>query len=620
LAARECAPADSVTCHQTLSQDIPLSTGFLSVWGAGYIPISARVVARPESIAEVAAIGADPRSSRHLGLDVKTKLFLGTLATVFLVSAASAADLPPKASSGAAPSATPWSGFYLGGGIGFQASDAKETLGLIGVGGSPLLTPAQVGESEATSEPLNGLAFRGAVYAGYNWQVTRQWVLGLESDLGLTDHTTTYAGLAFPDQNFTVFSAADGIRARTTWDASARGRVGFLVAPTTLFYATGGAAWQHYEIATNCFAVCTNFGVGLPGGPFSITPAVTNNSVTKLGWTVGGGVETALGGHWFARADYRFADFGDATFTIKRNTTLLPFNPIVNVFDVGFRTHTASFGLAYKFGDEVSPSSASAGWFNNVLPVKALATKTPAAPASWSGLYAGLDIGLRASRTDATTTGPFSDLTLASPADANSQPINGTAFRGSPYLGWNWQVAPKWVVGLESDFGFADHTNSLQGIGFSPGVPPFTGSDGNSFAVRTTWDASMRGRLGFLVTPATLVYTTAGAVWQHFDAVSTCGNNGGSPGCSGLLPLVVTNSATKAGWTAGLGEETMLSGNWFARAAYRYADLGTSSFTIARNNPGASISTDFDVALRTHTVTFGIAYKFGGLGGFPVAN
>jgi outer membrane immunogenic protein len=559
----------------------------------------------------------DPRSCWHSGLDVKTKLFLATLATVFLASAASAADLPVKAPSASA-TATPWSGFYLGGGIGFQASDARETLDLLSIGGSPLQTPAQVEEGEATREPLNGLAFRGTVYAGYNWQVTRQWVLGLESDLGLTNHTTTYAGLAFPDQSLIFFSAADGIRARTTWDASVRGRVGFLVAPTTLFYATGGAAWQHYEIATNCFVFCMDLGFGLPGAPFSTTPEVTSNSVTKLGWTVGGGVETALGGHWFARADYRFADFGDTTFTIKRNTTFLPFNPIVNVFDVSFRTHTASLGLAYKFGDEVSPSAASAGWFDNVLPVKALATKAPAAPASWSGLYAGLGIGPRASRTEATTTGPFDNISLLFPAGANSQPLNGTAFRGSPYLGWNWQIAPKWVVGLEGDVGFANQTTSLPGLGFSPGTLPFTGSKDSSFAVRTTWDANLGGRVGFLVTPATLLYATAGAAWQHFEAISTCSNNGGSPGCSTLLPLVVTNSATKAGWTAGLGAETLLSGNWFARAAYRYADLGTSSFAITRN-PGP-VSTDFDVALRTHTVTFGVSYKFGGLGGLPVAN
>jgi outer membrane immunogenic protein len=553
-----------------------------------------------------------------LGLDVKTTLFLGALAAVFLASAASAADLPMKAPSHSA-SASPWSGFYLGGGLGFQASDARETLDLESVGGRPLQTPAQFESGFATSEPLNGLAFRGTVYAGYNWQIARQWVLGLESDLGLTNHATTYAGLAFPDQNLSVVSAADGIAAESTWDASARGRVGFLVAPTTLIYATGGAAWQHYKIATNCFALCTNFLANLPGGPFSITPAVTNNSATKLGWTVGGGVETALGGHWFARADYRFADFGDTAFTIKRNTTFAIFNPIVNVFDVGFRTHIASFGLAYKFGDEVSPSAASAGWFDNVLPVKALATKAPAAPAWWSGLYAGLGIGPRASRTEATTTGPF-DPTLLLPTGANSQPINGTAFRGSPYVGWNWQIAPRWVVGIEGDVGFANQTTSLQGVGFSPGALPFIGSEDNSFAVRTTWDANLSGRVGFLVTPATLLYATAGAAWQHFDVISICSNNGGSPGCSGLLPLVVTNSATKAGWTAGLGAETRLSGNWFARAEYRYADLGTSSFTIARNILGSPLSTDFDVVLRTHTVTFGVSYKFGGLGRLPIAN
>jgi outer membrane immunogenic protein len=175
-------------------------------------------------------------------------------------------------------------------------------------------------------------------------------------------------------------------------------------------------------------------------------------------------------------------------------------------------------------------------------------------------------------------------------------------------------------VGFEGDFGFADHTASLQGFGFSPGAFAFARSESSSFAVRTTWDANLSGRVGFLVTPTTLLYATAGAAWQHFDVISTCSNNGGSPGCSGLLPLVVTNSATKAGWTAGLGAETMLSGNWFARAEYRYADLGTSSFTLTRNISGAFVSTDFDIALRTHTAIFGVAYKFGGLGSLPIAN
>jgi outer membrane immunogenic protein len=548
---------------------------------------------------------------------VKKSLSLAALSSAFLASGAMAADLPLKAPSSAAPSASPWSGFYLGGGIGFQASNTGETLDSLSFGSSGKATPAQSEPGLTTSEPLNGIAFRTSAYAGYNFQVARQWVLGIEGDVGTTSHSTTFAGLAFPDQSLQLFSAADGITARTTWDASARGRVGFLVAPTTLFYATGGAAWQHYEITTNCFStLCTSFLSTFPGGPFSITPAVTSNSATKAGWTIGGGIETALGGHWFARADYRFADFGASTFTITRNTTLPLLNPIVNTFDVPFRSHTTAFGLAYKFGDEVAPSGASGGWFENMLPVKALPAKAVAS-SSWDGLYAGFAIGLRAAGTDVTTTGPDDPTLLAGPNGATSQPLNGTGFRGSPYVGWNWQIAPRWVVGIEGDVGFADQTTSLPGIGFSPGIDPFIGSQNNNLAVRTTWDASARGRVGFIVTPATLLYATAGAAWQHFEVTSTCGSQLGNTECGGLPPLIVTNSATKAGWTAGLGAETMLGSNWFARAEYRYADLGPSSFTINRQGV-PTIS--FDAGLRTHTATFGVSYKFGGPGGLLFAN
>ena len=550
---------------------------------------------------------------------VKRSLFSGALCSAFLtVAPAGAADLPLKTPSSAAPAASsPWSGFYLGGGLGFQASNTGETLDLTSLGGHPLQTPAVVEPFTATSEPLNGIAFRGSAFAGYNWQVARHWVLGIEADAGSARQTTTFAGLGFPDQTLSVFDRRDGISARTTWDASTRGRAGFLATPTTLVYATGGAAWQHYEISTTSIALALVLSGGQPGGPFSVTPAVTTNSATKAGWTIGSGIESALGGHWFARAEYRFADFGTSTFTITRNTTFLPINPIVNIFDVPFRTHTASFGLAYKFGDEVASSPVPAGWLDGVRPVKALAVKATPLPL-WSGLYAGLGVGLRASVTEATTAELANNPILFSPNFAASEPLNGTAFRASPYLGWNWQIAPRWVTGIEGEVGIANQTTSLPGLGFSPGVPAFELAKDEAFAVRTSWDASLRGRLGFLATSVTLVYATAGAAWQHFDVISTCNSDFGPPSCGGaLFPIVVTNSATKAGWTAGLGAETMLGGNWLARAEYRYADFGSSSFAITRtDNAGGAVSTNFEVGLRTHTATFGLSYKFGGLGSF----
>ena len=220
---------------------------------------------------------------------------------------------------------------------------------------------------------------------------------------------------------------------------------------------------------------------------------------------------------------------------------------------------------------------------------------------------------MRASRTDATTTsvtvgGFLQDLT----GQATSQPLDGTAFRAAPYFGWNWQIAPQWVAGIEGDVGFADQTTTFSGIHFGPSGPGDSGRAADSFALRTSWDGSARGRVGFLVTPTTLVYATGGAAWQHFGVTSTCASAACMP--SAFMPVVVTNSTTRAGWTIGGGVETALWSNWFVRAEYRYADFGSSPVTIARiANPANAGNTQVDnlnIALRTHAATFGLAYKF----------
>jgi outer membrane immunogenic protein len=235
--------------------------------------------------------------------------------------------------------------------------------------------------------------------------------------------------------------------------------------------------------------------------------------------------------------------------------------------------------------------------------------KAPAA-SLWNGFYVGAGLSLRANDSGVTTTAAADAVVVGfSPTNTTNEPLDGTAFRGAPYIGWNWQIAPRWVAGVEGDVGVANQTTSLQGFGFSPGVPAFELAKVDSFALRTTWDASARARVGYLVTPATLLYATGGAAWQHFDVNSACV----SAGCGGSTPIVVTDSLTKTGWTAGFGAETMLSGNWFARAEYRYAGFAPTSLTITRQFAGTPLFTNFDVAMRTHTATFGVSYKFGSL-------
>ena len=502
------------------------------------------------------------------------------LAVVALAAPARAADLAPFTK--APPLAASWSGFYAGLGLGLRSTRNDLTTTSVSVNGVPFDLSRSV-----VTQPFDGTGFRANPYAGFNWQVAPSWVVGVEGDVGLGDQTTVLRGFRssplFGSSTFNI----DGLAVKTTWDASLRGRVGYLVTPATLVYATGGLAWQHYDVTSTCVSIVCN----------GATPAVVSNSTTRTGWTLGGGLETALWGNWLLRADYRYADFGTAPFTITRSSA----GPRLTVdhFDAKLATHIASVGLAYKFGDPVigarmGPRSAQA-----------------ALPSSWTGAYVGLGLGARATRTDMTEV---SESVAGDPTDltrrANTRPFDNIAFRASPYVGYLWQFAPQWTAGVEGDFGFADRTTTR--AGFTTVLLADSQAPGESLSVRSRWDASLRARLGALVSPQTMLYATGGVAWQNAEMNSTCVSST-CTGFFGLSPGVISTSTTKTGWTVGGGLETVLGGNWLARAEYRYADYGKASFTVARSSTNPFFNpyvNNWDVAMRSHLATFGVTYRF----------
>lgn len=508
---------------------------------------------------------------------------LTTAAFVALFNTVQAADLKPALVYKAPPviAESSWTGFYAGLGVGFRTSRTDLTTTSLTRG-----TPESL-DGVAARQPFDGTGFQASPYVGFNWQFAPRWLVGVAGEIGLANQTTTLGGFFASPGSLTTTEPIDGLAVKSTWDASLSTRIGFLITPAFLAYATGGAAWQHYDVTSTCAGnFCTNL--------IQATPAVVTNSVTKIGWTVGGGLETALGGHWIARSEYRYADFGTSSFSIVRSATD---GLRVDDFDAKMRVHKATFGLAYKFGDPVVTQDRGG--------VAAFAMAPTPVAMSWNGLYVGLGYGARISRTDlATTSEQLGAFPVPLSARATSLPFDGTGFRASPYIGFNWQFSPQWIAGVEGDAGFAGQTTTRQGFPFSPAFGGFNEGAADSLKVKTTWDTSLRGRLGYLLTPAIQGYLTGGVAWQHYEVISTCA----SEGCvsRNLIPALVENSTTRVGWTAGGGLETLLSGRWLARGEYRYGDFGTASFTIARK---VTVDT-FDVRLRTHTISFGLAYKF----------
>jgi outer membrane immunogenic protein len=231
---------------------------------------------------------------------------------------------------------------------------------------------------------------------------------------------------------------------------------------------------------------------------------------------------------------------------------------------------------------------------------------SPVAVANWSGAYAGLGLGGRMIDSDWTTTEIFAPTGVPIPFFLSdpAASFSSTALRASAYAGYNWQINPTWVWGVEADFGWADNHDKegtrIPGLGF------FLNS--GSFAeVTGSWDASLRLRGGMLFTPSLLGYVTGGVAFQHLEAKATC--PGDITVCN---PAVGTqsfsSSTTRTGWTAGVGLEAMMSAHWLARLEYRYADFGDFSF-VAIPASSSTFGANAGLSTTTHTLTAGLAWK-----------
>jgi outer membrane immunogenic protein len=222
----------------------------------------------------------------------KVTLSLLTVAGLALgAQSASAADLRRpvyKAPPPAVVAAYNWSGFYVGGHLGYGWSSEEGTDLLTGATGS--------------TDPDG---FIGGVQAGYNWQADR-WVFGVEGDWSWSggDGSTTLAGPSFASDH--------------TWYATLTGRVGYAW-DNWLWYVKGGAAWADSEYTLAGFGTVTD---------------------TRVGWTLGTGVEWALGPQWSAKLEYNYLDFGKDTFNFGA------FGPV----DVDTQVHLVKAGLNYRFG------------------------------------------------------------------------------------------------------------------------------------------------------------------------------------------------------------------------------------------------------------------------------
>ncbi len=232
---------------------------------------------------------------------------------------------------------------------------------------------------------------------------------------------------------------------------------------------------------------------------------------------------------------------------------------------------------------------------------------------NWTGIYAGVSAGARWSDTTWTTECLNGIAGCGGAALNTHNPVSfdSTAARLGGYLGYNWQVAPTWLVGLEADIAWGNNSKTETGIPGTIAAAAALAATGDSASVKEKWDGSLRARLGYLVTPTWLIYATGGVAWQRADLTASCTGVVAASQCLAGLSASETYSTTKAGWTVGGGMEAAFWGNWLGRIEYRYADYGNINHTFFVGNANVVSTLSMSEKLRTHTVLAGLAYKFG---------
>jgi outer membrane immunogenic protein len=217
----------------------------------------------------------------------------------------------------------------------------------------------------------------------------------------------------------------------------------------------------------------------------------------------------------------------------------------------------------------------------------------PAPVSSWTGFYIGLNGGFGGDRFQYPfTVGAVPALGLG--ATTGTSTLRSSGFFGGAQAGYNWQFSPTWLVGIEADFDGADIDGTA-----TTSANTFSGSVGT----KLDWFGTVRGRVGFLVTPTVLFYGTGGWAFGHTTSSANAA-------AFGLAALASTGD-DQNGWTAGAGLEYAITPMVSFKTEYLYLDLGTHLIAS-----GALAGVPFALNEKTtvQTVKVGLNLKLGNWG------
>jgi high affinity Mn2+ porin len=173
-----------------------------------------------------------------------------------------------------------WSGFYVGGHVGYGR----------GYGHNTLVYPNPTASDSSFGSLFGGIQF------GYNYRLPSRLLLGIEGDISFPN----YLDDGIVSARTTPFST---VTEKLDFVSTVRGRAGYAF-DHWLFYATGGFAWSQARFLESS---------DLTGNEGKVLRM-------RTGWALGAGAELAIAPGWTARLEYLYDRLGKASGTFPSGT------------------------------------------------------------------------------------------------------------------------------------------------------------------------------------------------------------------------------------------------------------------------------------------------------------
>ena len=182
------------------------------------------------------------------------------------------------------------------------------------------------------------------------------------------------------------------------------------------------------------------------------------------------------------------------------------------------------------------------------------------------------------------------------------------SFGGAPLvlgLGYNFSVAPKWVVGLGADYSAISQKSSTVSSSVANGE---AGASVNGQTIELSNRFNVFVAPGYEIDKDKLVYLKAG--YSSIQAKGTAPTTYTQTGYSGAISGT-TNTNTLSGYILGLGYKQIITGGLYGFAEGNYMSYSKTSVSgTVVNSDGSTSTTNSNQSNNSYQFLVGVGYKF----------